>query len=862
MITMNDYELYFLNNVYEDNIVNSCISEFKNQLYTINLDNKKNAQQNIITKGSLSDFKIDLSLNETYKMPFKSYSIVLPYSLAPYYSEKEFFKLYGYESPISSVDIMKNANVFNKSFHLFIDKYYIYDVKIVFNRHSCIIFIPNTKNSPSSDIERIISDSTSGEWSILWKSKSDYLDTYTTRSNLFDGNRIPVSVFSYHRVFNKEKSNHWTIHVSYGENVNIMISTSATYVEDQNGDYFEVSESFRNYIYGISTTMRCIAINECDCKGSGVYVNSEGSLPIFQIPYIKNPIPCENIIVWEYDKVNDIKLRPIMSNISMKYPNIYDFTKMYSSGDIYIEWLEQTNDILSFDDYLKDYIDCYKDSFVSMILNKTAHQKILDYIPILINITSEDYFNSEFKGDNRAWRLDKFIQILKDNPNRYDIFFRKMCEYSKEYNSISYTYDESPEIYNRSIMNNGMHCENAEELIVLFNEPHTYIHVYNSDSMPRYCNLFINGTKRKITYNMTFGSNTYLYFPCSYIQNHEDIHVDIGLDNNSEIDDQMFSIKFISNIYRFENSKKLDTNALADLIYYIDGSNFYIDISDIQYEIRIKQSDIKYYGIDQEDKIATLASVQVLIDKSINVVKPTDYDYIIVNESLEDVAVGRLPHYRKIDLDNINIGFKHVKYIDTVVHVATTNFYRINTFDYTDQTEFTIEKFKGKPDKNRIHIFINGKLVSPSSYTINFPVYYGGDLTITNMSFETGDMLVEYISYDEKIVFNGIISDLKTGNYDILYLDNILDIPFNDIIYKIYVDGNRLHNTYIKTIGQSNAIMINNAPFEILDDSEIVIYQQCMDKDPYEYNSDVNFLSTIMKEDPIFESYMISKYNN
>ena len=117
--------------------------------------------------------------------------------------------------------------------------------------------------------------------------------------------------------------------------------------------------------------------------------------------------------------------------------------------------------------------------FVSMILNKTAHKKILDYIPILINITSEDYFNSEFKGDNRAWRLDKFIQILKDNPNRYDIFFRKMCEYSKEYNSISYTYDESPEIYNRSIMNNGMHCENAEELIVLFNEPHTYIHVYN-----------------------------------------------------------------------------------------------------------------------------------------------------------------------------------------------------------------------------------------------------------------------------------------------------------------------------------------------------------------------------------------------
>ena len=128
------------------------------------------------------------------------------------------------------------------------------------------------------------------------------------------------------------------------------------------------------------------------------------------------------------------------------------------------------------------------------------------------------------------------------------------------------------------------------------------------------------------------------------------------------------------------------------------------------------------------------------------------------------------------------------------------------------------------------------------------------------MTFETGDVIIEYISYDECTVFNGKISDLKHGSSDILYLDGILDIPFNSFIYKIYIDGYRVHNNCIQTVGQSNAIMISNTPYAITDDSEITIYQQCMDKDPYEYSSDVNFLSTVMKEDPVFESFMISKY--
>ena len=860
MINMNDYELYFLNNLYNDDIVNGCISEFKNQLYNTILDNKKNAQQNIILSGKLDDFKIDATLNTMYQMPAYSYSILLPYSMSPYYSEKSFFQLYGYDKSISSINIMQNATVFNKSLHLFIDKFYIYDVRIVFKRHECILFIPNTQDSPSEYISDIIKTSESNQWSIVWKSKSDYYDTYTTRSNLFNGTKIPISSFSYSKYFNKNKSNHWTIHVSCGNNVNIMTSSNAIYVSDPTGDYFQISQQFKDYIYSMSTSVRCVVINECDCNGSGIYTKSSASLPIFQIPYRKNPIPCENIIVWEYDEINDIKHRPIITDISLTYPNIYDFTNMVIDGNIYIEWLEQTDDISKFDDYIKDYIECYNDVFSSMILNKTAHKKILNYLPLTIDLKSENYLISEFKGDNRAWRLDKFIQILKDNPNRYDTFFNRMCEYSKEYNTISYTYNGKPEIYERSINDNGIHCDNASELIVLFDEPHTYVHIYNADCILKYCNLFINGEKRRITYNMTFGSNTYLYFPCSYIENHEDIHIDIGLDNNSTIDDQLFSIKSISNIYRFENSKKLDTNALADLLYYVDGTNEYINTNNILYEIRIKQSNIKYYGIDKDDQITTLATTQILADNIDSIIVPTDYDYILVNESLEDFAVSKLPHYRKINLDNINIGFKSPVYLDKLVHVATTNFYRINTFEYTDQEKLVISSFKGKPDTHRIHLFVNGKLVSPLLYTIELPSIYGGDLNISNIQFESGDVLVEYISYDECIVFNGKISYLKQGSSDILYLDDILDIPFNSSIYKIYIDGYRVHNNYIQTVGQSTAILIKNTPYSINDDSNIIIYQQCMDKDPYEYNKDTNFLTTVMKDDSKFESFMISKY--
>jgi hypothetical protein len=536
---------------------------------------------------------------------------------------------------------------------------------------------------------------------------------------------------------------------------------------------------------------------------------------------------------------------------------------MINDFDAYIEWLEPTNDISSFDTYIQKYIDCYANEFCDMVTNNTIDPRVSNFHPIEeINFTSENYFVSKYKGDNRAWRLHKLITILRDNPMRYEELLKYIYYKNREFVSTSYTYEADPHIYGRSIMDNKHHCDNAEERYVNFNEPHTFIKVYNSSCNHRYCVLYINGVRKTITYNMTFGSDMYIYFPCSYIENHENIHIDIGFDNET-IADQTFKLDFVGGYYSFEDSDSLETNSLADLIYYVDGLRKYVDPKDIQYRLRILEHEIRYLGTDEVDTYV-LPHTEILLSSENEIVQPIDYDFIILRTDHKIIDLSGIMYHKKIDLDNLEVSITNPSYEERLIHVASASFYTIRTFNITDDMinstiEFT--NFKGKCSKNRFHLFLNGKIVNPDLYDMEFPVIYNGSVLIKNIQFGAGDLVVEYISYDEQVVYDGTLGELKKTEDNILYLDGMLDLPLDVELYKVYIDGYRIHNNQIKTLGQNNMIIINDEIHEFTDDSEVLIYTQEMDKDPYQYDTSLHFLSEVSKDDSTFRKYLLDTYN-
>lgn len=893
MIQKNDYELYFLNNMYSDELIFDMVASFRNRLYYDILAGKGSIQNNRIDSGPLNDFTIDNSLNYQYGIEPDSFSIQLNSPIVPFYSDKRFTDKHEYGKVISSMEILTDHEIFSKSLYLFVQDYFVYDFQIVIEKDFFILFIPVNIHGMSKKKLMEIMSTKDSVWTLLASSKSDYYYTYMNRASLFSDDKIYISSLTEHHKYGKPvKNNAWTLYVSKEEDaLNFMVGTHVSLEEDDNKKpFFRVPLEFKQFAYQNTRAMKCLIVNEPECTGTGIYVNSNTTEPIFQIPFKKNPIPIRNLIVWKYDNNTKQKCHPLVPNIEHKYPNIYDFTKMVSNHDLYIEWIEPMGDASAYDSYIQDYIDCYGPNYSSMIKNSTANSYISKYRPVKdIDISSENYFTSKYRGDYRAWKLDKIVRLMKDNPHRYEEFYHRMYYTSRKMVKKSYTYERYPHIYERSVMDNGMHCNSANERIVHFTEPQAYIKVYNSSCIDRYCALYINGVRKTFTYNMTYGSDMYIYFPTSYIENHETIQIDIGLDNNIPIDDIWFKLDKEGEVYRFKDSNFLDTHCISDLIFYDHETLEIIPMNNFSLSMAIKKDEIQFSGMETFDVFAHLDTEEELFDNRPSLVVPTNADYIVLNQTAFDQPITDYSLHKEIDLQSLSLTLKNSSHYMKYLHIATTNFYQLYTYYIdtaklledervlyengilqvnTNSTEYVVVQgfpipfpyFKGKHDSERFRVYVNGLLQSPSRYIITFSNLYDDAVTLVGISLPDGKAIVEYLGFDEELIYDGPIENLKKTHDDIIYMDDFLTTPFDLEVYRIFVDGYRITNDQIKILGQNTMIMIKDPDHPITITSNIMIYKQVVDRDPYEYTVEHNFLTYVMMEDPTFRSYIIDKY--
>lgn len=965
----NDFDTYFFNDLYSDDLITNKFASFQNRLYHSILRGKAAIQHNKVLNGPVTDIIMDETLNLTHGMPARSYSVHLNESIVPYYSEERFAHEYGYEKPISLLTLLDDTVVFSKHMYFFINGYFINNIQIHIGKNDCTIFIPTSDDSNThmnrSQLEEIIAEGKT--WSLFFSTKSDFYAGYTSRLKLFTGTKIYTSNLKRYKAYNRlVKRNAWTMYITAKQNsTDIMVGTSVTMGVDDIGEYFEMSQEFYDYIYDKSINFRCLIVNEPDSTGNGIYINTDDTRPIFTIPFERNPIPVENLIIWKYDHVNGIKQMPLAGygDVKLTYPNIYDFTKIiedeiyippkkediivdgpsftdwrgkayttkfirkveypnhvmeraydtegneyylftksntgplnfvfvvsetrgviplysnnmkkrshrfykdlnsnvyyyaigvfynddtkewflklapenlriytengiskyldgalyylklrdgeengidannadlstvylryttagiydmhiepsanmdmisrdyktvcidennsrpivpdfpkdpgppdpswddYTKFDLFIEWVEPSADASAYDSYLQDYMDCYREEFADMIVNQTAHPLVLSFKPLQgIGLSAEDYFKSEFKGDYRGWRLQKFIEMMGDNPNRYDEVFELLYYMNRKYLSKTYTYESHPHIYDRNITTNRDFCEPKQELVIDFPKPQGFlrIHDFMEEKKPTF--IYVNGIRHEVTYVSKWGHILHIYFPVELIQNQETIQLNIDFEN-----DAPFNVNFVmGDSFDLGTLKELGDYSLSELIFYDTETGEIFDSSVLDFVAKIEYLDLEYLGDEKVDVESAMDTDVSLYDYYKRKFVPgEEYDCFIVKKQIIQHPVENPENGKKIPIKHIIVhpkpGFEELLK-GKRISITTTNFHKkyIFTMDKEYIIEngynYTIPEFKGKGVKERFRVYLNGRRTS------NFRIEKGE----YNSDFKIADIFPEW----------------------------------------------------------------------------------------------------------------------
>lgn len=862
---MSAYDFCFLNNLYDDDIVVDSVKDFNHQYETDIYAEGVNHKQEVRT-GKTREFSVNNELNYKYGIKAGSYSLRIPTNNVAWYSEVEFIDKYGYEVPISSLDILDDMTVFNRSLLLFIGDSFIYEVFYVLTKTEMIAFLQINNHLTKDGIISLLSAETT--WSLLYTEKGMTYRTFAPSNKLFDEDKIYVKSLSpREKIASPTTDGRWMLFMSNDPvSYDIMSCTPIPLLTDDAGElYFRISGEFKAFIYQKTRTLKCLLLNDPNCCGSGVWVYSNENAPIFQIPYERTPFSPENIMCWEWDPMSRRKLHPLLSDVALTYPNIYDFRNVEFDNCMYIEWSEAPGIPNITHPPFQDYIEYQGALYPHKVLTGDVPGVINEYAPAPAQPVAEAmYPQSPYFRNYRFWKVYQLVYAMLDNPLRFRKFFNRIYRKLARYITSTYSIEEYPDIYQRSIRNNMEHCDNVATKTTTFLSPHTFIKVNNESGLYRHCALYIDGIRKIPTYNMTYDGYMYVYFPAAWIENGEQIQLDVGLVSDvTKIDDILFQFRFNSSVQKFLNADFSRERSLADLIFYDHTSKDIIDVCDDKHAVRkfdmklsISIYDIDYKNRDLSDEISFLDTDAELVvpgDGNKELIFASDtFNYFIVKKKTIDHPLNMTgwikPLHKDIDMSALHLSNPHPSVVGRQLNMASTDFYASYVYDFAgdenfvglielwergdwnaaktdyDPTPFyvqrndlfivngntfTLHKFKGAHSKEHFRIFMDGILQNPNTYNIEFPTKYGGDCIITVTFEQRGYMLIDYLPYEEEVIVNEELDHFLTGGDDMIFLQTHLNgAPFDNRLHRVYLDGIRIAPKDIKVVGDGGAIII------------------------------------------------------
>lgn len=537
---------YFFNNTYDVNTVRKNINKYYHQLYFSCLRAQALGCKLGFLSGSMKDFKIDHDLNSTCGFPATTYSTSIQNDFLNYFYERPVLLepvLVNRMTPIK--DTFKDIERYRSGLLFFIgdnlfSKLYLIPCK----EYTYLVIFPNDNGLPEETIKQMVSDNV--DWKIYIQKPSNYYTHTGLPSrcfNLTEGG-IPLSIFQGADLDGCNKTLNDNAYFAFitdpnSVNKNLMTMSLTHKITGTDGlQYFQLQKNLISSLLSGSRTLDIYIVGTRDMDFRGEL----GYTRYFQIPLEngKNPVPLENIRYYAYNANTGIMSpRPDVIT-TLYYPNVYKIESTedeYLIVDIYYSNEVSTTFINPLENYMK-YLEADGGSYAIQCINDTLEDPIKDYMPEKIQFSIRDYLQyaqdriSDIRWENNVpdqYSLERLIDILKDDVNRYTGFFKNIViDTNHDVFDFDVSMKEHPDVYTNVVLQNHASNESGK---VTFAEPMIWFQFYEKSDEMFPIQVYIDGKMLGKLTTFMYGHDVYVYIPQRIVTESSIIHITIMTQN-------------------------------------------------------------------------------------------------------------------------------------------------------------------------------------------------------------------------------------------------------------------------------------------------------------------------------------------
>lgn len=885
----------------------------------------------LIATAHVSEKKVDDIYNSKVGLPLGSATFKVQNFALPVYNKRRYVWTYGSGNRVIPVkDFLTKHDIFDFSVNVQMGRFNLYKAVIIENSDRTItLAIPNSSSYgiPSTMFNNMINtlgydaeDPITEENGIIYIFTEEQTEAYEysgTMNTIFsttatDGYyTATISAANKLTTFGKqlqhEEANSWDIYMServsqysqYG-----LIGNACTLKETTSqGDLvFNVDEAFVNYIKSNNSAITIYAIKRPNRRHVTVFTNPitvdneeliEGHYPV---PYTCNPASSITLRVYEYDPVNHYRtqyhylISDVLSEIDtinlngfkfiqVAFPNIISFNS-YENKNLEFEVFEYyptyTNQVMHnglqqvYDNLGEDfYTKCLVNDYISMTDTTRGEIYLRDFDPKIYRISLEDYQNSIYYGDIRAYYCDKINKMILSDPSLKLQYFDFMHEINKvicsdfgtpKYFRFSTNLSGEFTGVHGTVMDTSVASVNPDD-IQYFEEAHSYI-VYKAENGEVPSMFYVDGKYVEPTCTRYYKGENYIFIPVSEVETlssqytsdeevkeAEPLRLDWfphSYNSYGDTPKDQFTVNSMSDqikLFEHINDPKF---AISDLTLYDTSTGEFLDllenfkviysVKQVIYQDPLEQNpvviettseQIQYLMTVLNELYLTMDSQPIILGEA---TVDIDYDEEMnkINSELEPNVQVQYVN-KKLDFHEVTLVPKNPNLIGKVIAVYNNQFKHTIYFDQNDFADSDVTIFNAMIDNKNATYFLFGD----GNY---IPFEFVDDDTLNNKFGSTLKIhVLGNIAEYTKFKFVHIPVKLSKSQYYIL----------NSLVYmgpmnQEGTDNKSIWSKFNPEFIENGVILMSSGDFK----SQPLEHETTMTFSPQKQNSDYHILSS------------------
>ena len=542
----------------------------------------------LVAMTHVSQKKVDDIYNSKVGLPLGSATFKVQNFALPVYNKRRYVWTYGSGTRVIPVkDFLTKHDIFDFSVNVQMGRFNLYKAVIIEHSDRTItLAIPNSSSYgiPSTMFNNMINTlgydaedpntTENGNIYIFTEEQTEAYEYSGTMNTIFsttatDGYYTATlsaanKLTTFGKQLQHEEANSWDIYVServsqYGQYGLIGNTCTLKETTSQGDLVFNVDEAFVNYIKSNNSAVTVYAIKRPNRRHVTIFTNPitadngeliEGCYPA---PYTYNPASSITLKVYEYDPVNHYRTQyhyfiSIPSSeidtvnyntfkfIQVAFPNIITF-ESYQNKNLEFEVFEYyptyTNQVMHnglkqvYDNLGEDfYTKCLVNNYITMTDEILGDETYLnEFKPKIYRISLEDYQNSIYYGDIRAYYCDKINKMIEADSSLKLQYF----DFMHEINKVICSDFGTPKYFrfgtnltgeftgvHGTVMDTSVASVNPDD-IQYFEEAHSYI-VYKAEDGEVPSMFYVDGKYVEPTCTRYYKGENYIFIPVSEVE--------------------------------------------------------------------------------------------------------------------------------------------------------------------------------------------------------------------------------------------------------------------------------------------------------------------------------------------------------